>query len=343
MASSKKTRARRRPGDFLQFLAFSVIAGFLAAIIVVPPAVSAGMVANASMSWFQDLPDDIADGISSRPSTIYAADGKTEIATFFEENREPVKLDQISQHMKDAIVSVEDRDFYNHGAVSAIGIGRAFLNNIINSNSGRRQGASTLTQQYVNNLIVDSAVARGEDATATLNGNKTYAAKIREMKLAISMEQNKSKDEILEGYLNIVNLGGSNYGVEAAAQYYWGISAKDLNVAQSALLAGLVQAPNVYDPTVNPELARERRDIVLGTMLRDGKITDKEYSDAIASDIKLNVHTKSQGCSLAGDKAFFCRYVVNYLLQDESLGATAELRNTAIKLSLIHISEPTRH
>ena len=105
-----------------------------------------------------------------------------------------------------------------------------FLNNIINSNSGRRQGASTLTQQYVNNLIVDSAVARGEDATATLNGNKTYAAKIREMKLAISMEQNKSKDEILEGYLNIVNLGGSNYGVEAAAQYYWGISAKDLNV-----------------------------------------------------------------------------------------------------------------
>lgn len=331
MASSKKTRARRRPGDFLQFLAFSVIAGFLAAIIVVPPAVSLGMVTNASMSWFQDLPDDIADGISSRPSTIYAADGKTEIATFFEENREPVKLDQISQHMKNAIVSVEDRDFYNHGAVSAIGIGRAFLNNIINSNSGRRQGASTLTQQYVNNLIVDSAVARGEDATATLNGNKTYAAKIREMKLAISMEQNKSKDEILEGYLNIVNLGGSNYGVEAAAQYYWGISAKDLNVAQSALLAGLVQAPNVYDPTVNPELARERRDIVLGTMLRDGKISDKEYSDAIASDIKLNVHTKSQGCSLAGDKAFFCRYVVNYLLQDESLGATAELRNTAIK------------
>ena len=307
----------------MQFLAFSVIAGFLAAIIVVPPAVSAGMVANASMSWFQDLPEDIAEGPFSRPSTIYAADGTTEIATFFDENRDPVKLDQISQHMKDAIVSVEDRDFYKHGAVSAIGIGRAFLNNIVNSNSGRRQGASTLTQQYVNNLIVDAAVSRGEDATATLNGNKTYAAKIREMKLAISMEQNKSKDEILEGYLNIVNLGGSNYGVEAAAQYYWGISAKDLNVAQSALLAGLVQAPNVYDPTVNPELARERRDVVLGTMLRDGKISDKEYSEAIASDIKLDVHPKSQGCSLSGDKAFFCRYVVNYLLQDESLGATA--------------------
>lgn len=100
------------------------------------------MVTNASMSWFQDLPDDIADGISSRPSTIYAADGKTEIATFFEENRGRSSWIRF-QHMKDAIVSVEDRDFYNHGAVSAIGIGRAFLNNIINSNSGRRQGAST--------------------------------------------------------------------------------------------------------------------------------------------------------------------------------------------------------
>ena len=90
----------------MQFLAFSVIAGFLAAIIVVPPAVSAGMVANASMSWFQDLPEDIAEGPFSRPSTIYAADGTTEIATFFDENRDPVKLDQISQHMKDTIVSV---------------------------------------------------------------------------------------------------------------------------------------------------------------------------------------------------------------------------------------------
>ena len=217
MASRKKSRAqRRRPSDFLQFVAFSIIAGFLVAIIVVPPAVGVGMVANASMTWFQDLPEDISEGPFSRPSTLYASDGKTELATFFEENRTEVKLDQMSPHMRNAIISVEDRDFYNHGAVSAIGIGRAFANNFLNPK--KRQGASTLTQQYVNNLIVDSDVQRGADPT-TLGGNKGYLDKIKEMKLAISMEQNKSKDEILEGYLNIVNLGGTNYGVEAAAQY----------------------------------------------------------------------------------------------------------------------------
>ena len=324
MASRKKSRAqRRRPSDFLQFVAFSIIAGFLVAIIVVPPAVGVGMVANASMAWFQDLPEDISEGPFSRPSTLYASDGKTELATFFEENRTEVKLDQMSPHMRNAIISVEDRDFYNHGAVSAIGIGRAFANNFLNPK--KRQGASTLTQQYVNNLIVDSDVQRGADPT-TLGGNKGYLDKIKEMKLAISMEQNKSKDEILEGYLNIVNLGGTNYGVEAAAQYYWGISAKDLSVAQSALLAGLVQSPNTYDPTTHPDLARERRDVVLGTMLRDGKISQQEYDEAIASPIKLNVHPPEKGCSVAGESSVFCNYVVNYVALDESFGATPEER-----------------
>ena len=321
MASRKKSRAqRRRPSDFLQFVAFSIIAGFLVAIIVVPPAVGVGMVANASMTWFQDLPEDISEGPFSRPSTLYASDGKTELATFFEENRTEVKLDQMSPHMRDAIISVEDRDFYNHGAVSAIGIGRAFANNFLNPK--KRQGASTLTQQYVNNLIVDSDVQRGADPT-TLGGNKGYLDKIKEMKLAISMEQNKSKDEILEGYLNIVNLGGTNYGVEAAAQYYWGIPAKDLSVAQSALLAGLVQSPNTYDPTTHPDLARERRDVVLGTMLRDGKISQQEYDEAIASPIKLNVHPPEKGCSVAGESSFFCNYVVNYVALDELEGTAA--------------------
>ena len=105
MASPKKRRGR----DLLQFIAYSVIAGFLVAVIVVPPVVGAGSVVNASMSWFQDLPDEISEGPLARPSTIYAADGKTELATFYEENRTQVKLDQISPHMRNAIISVEDR------------------------------------------------------------------------------------------------------------------------------------------------------------------------------------------------------------------------------------------
>lgn len=326
MASSRK---HSRFSDFLQFIAYSVIAGFLVAVIVVPPAVGTGAVTNASMSWFQDLPDEISEGPLARPSTIYAADGKTEIATFYEENRTQVKLDQISPHMRDAIISVEDRDFYSHGAVSAIGIGRAFFNNLVNP--GKRQGASTLTQQYVNNLIVNAAEQNGEDANATLGGNKNYFAKIKEMKLAISMEQNKSKDEILEGYLNIVNMGGSNFGVEAAAQYYWGVSAKDLTISQSALLAGLVQSPNTYRPDSHPENARERRDVVLSTMLRDGKINQQEYDEAVSSDLNLNLHETKKGCSNAGEYAFFCQYVVYKILQDDSYGTTDVQRNAMLQ------------
>lgn len=325
MASPKKRRGR----DLLQFIAYSVIAGFLVAVIVVPPVVGAGSVVNASMSWFQDLPDEISEGPLARPSTIYAADGKTELATFYEENRTQVKLDQISPHMRNAIISVEDRDFYSHGAVSAVGIGRAFFNNAMNP--GKRQGASTLTQQYVNNLIVNAAEQNGEDANATLGGNKNYFAKIKEMKLAVSMEQNKSKDEILEGYLNIVNMGGSNFGVEAAAQYYWGIPAKDLNVAQSALLAGLVQSPNTYRPDEHPDNAVERRNVVLSTMLRDGKISQQEYDEAVASEVNLDIHPVKKGCSNAGEYAFFCNYVVNNILQDESYGATDIQRNAMLQ------------
>ena len=105
------------------------------------------------------------------------------------------------------------------------------------------------------------------------------------------MEQNLSKDEILEGYLNIINLGGSNYGVEAAAYYYWGISASELSVSQSAILAGMVVSPNIYRPDINPENAKKRRDIVLGTMYRDDKITEQEYSDAMNEEITLDIHT----------------------------------------------------
>ena len=329
MASSKKSRSKRsRPGDFIQFLAYSVIAGLLVALVVLPPSMSVALTANASMSWFQDLPDDISDENLSKPSTVYASDGTTKIATFFAETNTQVKLEQMSPYLKDAIISVEDREFYNHGAVSPIGIGRAFFNNILNPN--KRQGASTLTQQYVNNLIINADVARGEDPN-TLGAKKTYVDKIKEMKLAISMERNKTKDQILEGYLNIVNMGGQNIGVEAASQFYWGKSAKDLTIAQAALLAGLVQAPNIYDPTKNPDLARERRDIVLSTMLRDKKITQQEFEEAVASDIKLDVHPTSQGCSIAGDNAQFCYYMLYNFLGDSSFGPTLERREATLR------------
>lgn len=323
MASSKNVRKRRTPGDFIQFIALSIIAGFLTAGILIPPTVGVGVAATSSINWFKGLPDDMSAGPLSQPSKIMAKDGKTELASFYSQNRTPVSLNQMSPHMRDAIVSVEDRTFYEHGAVSPLGMFRAVINNFISP--GKRQGASTLTQQYVNNLLIDQAEVNGEEAS-TLGANKGYMDKIKEIKLAISMEQNKSKDQILEGYLNVVNLGGSNYGVEAASQYYWGIPASQLNVQQSALLAGMVQSPNQYRPDVNPELAKERRNVVLGTMYRDGKISEDEYNTAVNSELDLNLHYTDSGCSAAGDSDNFCMYVVNKIAQDSAFGATSDDR-----------------
>ena len=328
MASSKNVRKRRRsPGDLVQFVALSIIAGFIAALIMVPPTTALSASINASMNWFKSLPASLSNGPLSQPSVIYANDGKTELASYYSQNRTEVALDDISQHMKDAILSSEDRNFYEHGAVSPMGIARSLVNNVINPEA--RQGASTLTQQYVNNLLIDAAEQAGTEA-GTLGANKDYLDKIKEMKLAISMEQNLSKDQILEGYLNIINLGGSNYGVEAAAYYYWGISASELSISQSAILAGMVVSPNVYRPDVNPQLAKERRDVVLGTMLRDGKITEDEYSDALNEKITLDIHATPMGCSTAGDFAHFCRYAIFDFLGDETFGATEEDRENAL-------------
>lgn len=328
MASSKNVRKRRRsPGDLVQFVALSIIAGFIAALIMVPPTTALSASINASMNWFKSLPASLSDGPLSQPSVIYANDGKTELASYYSQNRTEVALNDISQHMKDAILSSEDRNFYEHGAVSPMGIARALVNNVINPET--RQGASTLTQQYVNNLLIDAAEQAGTEAS-TLGANKDYLDKIKEMKLAISMEQNLSKNQILEGYLNIINLGGSNYGVEAAAYYYWGISASELSISQSAILAGMVVSPNVYRPDVNPELSKQRRDVVLGTMLRDGKITEDEYSDALNEEITLDIHTTPMGCSTAGDFAHFCYYAIYDFLNDETYGATEDDRANAL-------------
>lgn len=313
MASSKNSarkRSRRTPSDFIQFIALSIVAGFVTAGLIIPPAAAVGLSTTASINWFKGLPDDMEDGPLSQPTVFQASDG-TEIARFYAENRTEVGMDKISQNMKDAQLSIEDNNFYHHGGVDGTGILRAIANNFINPNS--RQGASTITQQYVNNLLIDKAGETGGDASATIGANKGMTDKIKEMKLAISMEQNKSKDEILNGYLNIVNYGGTSYGVEAAAYHYWGIHAKDLNIQQSATLAGMVQSPVYYNPINNPEASKNRRDTVLYKMHEYGKISDAEYQQAKDSKLDLDVHTTNSGCAAVKEAPYFCDYVRNLI------------------------------
>ncbi|MFI7482221.1 transglycosylase domain-containing protein [Kocuria sp. M1R5S2] len=334
MASRNPSQAPSVLGNVVAFIATSIVAGIVAAGLLVPPAAATGLAANASIGWFKDLPAQMEAGPMSRASTLVARDG-TEIATFYAQNRTPVTLDEMSPHMKDAILAIEDRDFYEHGGVDLGGIVRALGNNIIRPEA--RQGASTITQQYVNNLIIDSQVRAGEETT-TIGADKGYADKIKEIKLALSMEQELGKDEILEGYLNMVLFGGQNYGVEAAAQYYWGISASELSISQSAVLAGMVQSPNYYDPAANPEAATERRNIVLDTMLATGAITEEEHAAASSEPIELDLHRSNSGCSAAEMAPYFCDYVQNVILQSSAFGETPEERLKTLQLGGLEIT-----
>jgi membrane peptidoglycan carboxypeptidase len=309
-------------GKIFGFLGVSALSGVLVAGLLIPGAAAAGTGATASIDFFEQLPAELELGALSQPSEVLARDGSL-IATIYAENREPVPLTEVSQTMQDAILAIEDSRFYEHGGVDLQGITSAVVGY---ARSGTLRGASTVTQQYVNNVLIDSSLRSGETDNLTISGTKDMGDKLREAKLAIAVEKKLSKEEILAGYLNIVPFSGTTFGIEAAAKYFFGIPASQLNIPQSALLAGLVNGPSLYSPTGNPELALERRNVVLAAMLRTGSITQEEHDAAAATDLGLNLTPVLNGCVAAGSSAYFCDYVQNLILADPAFGETREDR-----------------
>jgi len=313
-------------GKILLFLGVSAICGVLVAGLLVPAAAVSGSAASGSIDFFDSLPAELKVDPPNQTTRILAADG-SEIASVYTENRTKVPLDQISPNMKNAIIAVEDSRFYEHGGVDTTGILRALVSTV----RGNKQGASTITQQYVNNVLNANLAAAGEEDQIKLNGvNKGVGDKLREMKLAIALEKEFSKDQILEGYLNIVFFNRDAYGIEAASHYFFSTSAKDLTLPQAALLAGLVNSPSAFDPITNPEKSKQRRDLVLGLMKDQGKITAEEYQAAVATPVEPKVTQPKQGCSYAASAPYFCDYVLHLLENNPAYGADVKDRQRLI-------------
>lgn len=190
------------------------------------------------------------------------------------EKREKVSANKIPQELDDAIVSVEDRRFFKHNGVDPVRIAGSALHNL--TNKGGLQGGSTLTQQLVKLSFF---------STTTEEADKTLRRKVQEAWLAIQLEKKHSKQEILTYYINKVYMANGLYGMETAAETYFGKELQHLTIAQTALLAGMPQAPNSYDPYKHPDAAKERRDTVLYTMLNNKKISQKDYDAAINEPI----------------------------------------------------------
>lgn len=308
---------KNRLKPLVQFLALSVLAGLILSAPLMIPAFGVGRAVHEGEQLWDSLPKDIEVGALPQRSRILDKDGNL-IAEFYSENRVPVTYEQLPDTMKDAIVSVEDERFYEHGAVDSTGTLRA----LASTSLGNTQGGSTLTQQYVKNLRLYQATTDEERAAAT---EQTPRRKLEEMSLAMEVEKKYSKEDILTGYLNIANFGDGAYGVGAAAQHYFGIPVEELSIDQAALLAGIVNSPAANNPVKNPEQSTSRRNLVLSRMLTNGKITQEEYDAAKATPLTLNITSIPNGCSTSA-YPFFCQMVRNTLSSNSAFGATPEAR-----------------
>jgi len=295
--------------------AIAAAMGLLVAGLTIPVAASLGYTAKVVDETVQQFPEELDEMPLAQSSKVLAKNGKV-IATFYDENRVNVRLDQIAPIMQKALVAIEDYRFYEHGALDLKGTLRAFVNN---QSSGSTQGGSSITQQLAKMTAVTQAQTPEQRRAAVAD---TYQRKIVELRHAIAFEQKHTKDWILERYLNIAYFGDGAYGVQAAAKHYFSIDASELDTQQAAILAGLVKNPTGYSPVRFPDRAKARRDVVLSRMGQLNVIPAQEATALQQTDLGLKVAPTGNGCMASRSGPFFCDYVRRYLLEDASLGDT---------------------
>ncbi len=305
-------------------LGVSALIGVLVAGLVIPFAALAGFGARTVADSMDKLPDELTAEPLAQRTRVLAADGSL-LATFYDQNRINVPLNEVALVMRKAIVAIEDYRFYQHGALDLKGTLRAFVTN--QANAGEVvQGGSSITQQMVKQTLINQAKTEEERDAATAD---TYERKLRELRYAIAFEEKYSKDWILERYLNISYFGDGAYGIEAAAQHYYSKPAAELELAEAALLAGIVKNPTQFDPTNNSQESRDRRNVVLTRMAELNVISRKQARQAKRAGLGLEVTPTRNGC-VGAQGEFFCDYLRQYLEADPSLGRTVAERRRLI-------------
>lgn len=303
----------------LMFVVVSVISGVLIAGLFVPIAALAGVVAGATADAMENLPMEFHIPEQAERTSMYTLDG-VKIADLYDDDRTYVTLDQISPNMITAQLAIEDKRFYEHGALDFRGTLRAIIV------SQGQQGGSTISQQFVKQVQIENARANADDEGVVKAQERTIARKIQELRYAVAVERTLSKDKILENYLNIAYYADGSYGVESAARHFFSKPAKDLTIAESALLAGIVKNPSQYNPVSYPDSAIERRNVVLGVMLSNGAITQEQYDEAIETEFDQDkVTTRRKGC-YNSTFPFLCDYAERELQKYSGFGNSAESR-----------------
>ena len=319
-------RLGKRLYSLLLFLGISVVGGMLVAGFVVPTVSMVTTTGRDAAMSLDALPAEMKTPLPAERTRVELADGSL-LTYFYEQNRVYKELDEIAPIMREAQVTIEDHRFYEHGAIDMQGTLRA----LVSTSRGVTQGGSSLTQQLVRLILIDTANANNDKEAYYAATENTAARKIREMRFAMALEKQMSKDDILERYLNVSYYGDGAYGVESAARHYFGVSAKDLNLAQAAMLAGLVRNPVSTNPVKYPAMALERRNNVIDRMVELGKVTKEEGEAAKAEPFDQDKVTRNR-LDCGGSKLpFVCEYAKKVLLNEATaLGATKEEREFAL-------------
>ncbi len=305
------------------FLLVSALCGVLTAGLALPFVALTGGFAKTAAESLDYLPAELEIKPTASKSKVLMADGSV-LAEFFDENRVPVTLDQIAPIMQQAQIDIEDHRFYEHGAIDVVGTLRALTSNAF---GGETQGGSTLTQQYVKQVRIETAKLNNDERGVYKAQEPTMSRKIIEARYAIALEKKLTKDEILERYLNIAYYGDGAYGVESAARHYFSTTAAELTLPQAAMLAGIVQNPNTYNPVANPRAAVERRNQVLNTMQARGSITAEECEAAKAEPWTSSKVTKFENGCKKSPYPFVCQYVEKTLIHGDILGGATPKEN----------------
>jgi membrane peptidoglycan carboxypeptidase len=297
----------------------AVLASLIMTLLIAPFVTGPALAVRTASDWWHNLPTELPLDEALPLRTVLTDKNGKPFASLFGENRVPLSLQQINPYVVAALLATEDDRFYEHGALDPKGLVRAFLRN---QGGASLQGGSTISQQYVKNLLLTNATT---DANRSAVTAATLDRKLREARLAVALELRLTKDQILQGYLNTVNFGGGAYGIGAASLHYFSIPAASLTISQAATLIALLKAPTYYSPVTYPKNSLRRRNTVINRMLRTGRITVLQAKAALATKQNLTLSDPPSGCAVS-TYPFYCAWVKQILETDPVFGATPEAR-----------------
>ncbi|WP_025273449.1 transglycosylase domain-containing protein [Haloglycomyces albus] len=328
----QKLRVLRPIGSLFKLVSGSILAGILVAALVLPIVAGPGYVADKALDFYDTLPTELTEAHAPQTTNVFASDGETLITRFFQENRRQIPLEENGQNVVDAVLSAEDSNFRDHGGVDFPGLIRATAATISGDNP---HGASTITMQYVRNTLRYNSTSVADIIEAT---QRTPDRKLREIKYALDLEKELSKDDILEGYLNVVYLGNHSYGVHAASYTYFNTAPAELELHQAAFIAALPKYPSYADglligDTTNEDRILDRRNWVLDRMADDERITSQKATQAKSEGLDLDPRPARNECNAAepNNWGFFCDYFTDWWAEQEAFGESRVERLNLLK------------